>query len=521
MLVCALAAPAAQTPSGSPPVPAAPPAAAKDALARSTPRGAVLGFLAAGRKGDAALARQYLNTRLPDPAAETLAHQLFVVLDTRLPPRLTQLNDTPEGSRANPLAPDEEVVGSVDGPAGPLDIVLQRVARPRGGTIWLFAPATLDAVVPVYEDIAQQRARMIVPRFMFDFRVASIRLFEWVVVLLALTAMYLATVILNWLLTAVVAPLWRRLFHKPKIADSDVLPLPARLLIITIVSRWTFENLPVSLLLRQHLANLAAIALIVTLAWLLILLGGAIERRAVRRMSLAGMAATLSLVRVARRAADALIVFAGAIVLLRHYGVDPTPVLAGLGVGGLAIALAAQKTLENVIAGASLIFDQALRVGDVLKLGDLQGTVDHIGLRSTRIRTLDRTIVTVPNGQIANMSLEILSARDRYWFHPMVGLRYETTPEQLRAVTGGIGAMLAGHDFVEPDSVRVRLLRMAASSLDVEVCAYLRAADWAQFMERQETLLLQIMDIVSGAGTAVAFPSQTLYVTREGVAESA
>ena len=108
-----------------------------------------------------------------------------------------------------------------------------------------------------------------------------------------------------------------------------------------------------------------------------------------------------ALLRLARRAVDVLIIFGGLLALLRMLAIDATPALAGLGVGGIAVALAAQKTLENVIAGASLIFDQAVRVGDSLKMGEVTGTVDHIGLRSTRIRTLDRTVVSIPNSQIA------------------------------------------------------------------------------------------------------------------------
>ena len=133
------------------------------------------------------------------------------------------------------------------------------------------------------------------------------------------------------------------------------------------------------------------------------------------------------MLRLVRRVADVLVVAAGGLVTLHYFGVDPTAALAGLGIGGIAVALAAQKTLENVIGGLSIIFDQAVRVGDFLKLGDTVGTVDSIGLRSTRIRTLDRTILSVPNGQIANVNIETLSARDKFWFHHFVGLRYETT----------------------------------------------------------------------------------------------
>jgi MscS family membrane protein len=220
----------------------------------------------------------------------------------------------------------------------------------------------------------------------------------------------------------------------------------------------------------------------------------------------------VSLLRVGRRGVDVLVIFVAVLATLRHFGVDPTPALAGLGVGGIAVALAAQKTLENVIAGASLIFDQAVRVGDSLRVGAIEGTVEHIGLRSTRIRTLDRTVVSVPNGQIANMTLETLSARDKFWFHPVVTLRYETTPDQLRVVLDGIRTMLETHPAVDPKSIRVRFVRLGAFSLDVEGVAYLHARDWDHFLELQEQLLFGITDIVEQAGTGIAFPSQTMYV---------
>ena len=147
-----------------------------------------------------------------------------------------------------------------------------------------------------------------------------------------------------------------------------------------------------------------------------------------------------------------------------------------------------------------------MRVGDALRVGPIEGTVEHIGLRSTRIRTLDRTVISVPNGQIANMSLETLSARDKFWFHPTVGLRYGTTDAQLRLVLEGIRHVLVRHVTVETASVRVRFLRLGASSLDVDVFAYVLAMDWAHFLEIQEELLMRINDVVQGAGTEIAFP---------------
>jgi len=294
-------------------------------------------------------------------------------------------------------------------------------------------------------------------------------------------------------------------------AGRSVLPLPARLLVMALAGRWVLANLSLSLFVRQFWTNAARMVTIASVVWLFILLNAEIEQYLLRRFPPSQAGAT-SLLRLIRRAADLVVIFVGLLAALRLFAIDATPALAGLGVGGIAVALAAQKTLENVVAGASLIFDKAVRVGDTLKIGTLVGTVDHIGLRSTRIRTPDRTMISMPNSQIANASVETLSDRDKFWFHPMVGLVYETTTPQLRAVIDGLRRMLEDHPLVERDSVRVRFQRLGAFSLDVDVSAYFFARDWNHFMEVQEQLLFGVTDLVMRAGTQFAFPSQTMYL---------
>jgi MscS family membrane protein len=504
----------AQTDKAAAPVPQTPAAdAPADSLGRSTPRGTVLGFLNAGRKGEYEIARQYLDTRLSGTAAEVLADQLFVVLDARLPARLAELSDNPEGSRTNPLTPDRELVGTISSGSGTVEVFVDRVQRRNAPPVWLFAGTTLELVPTLYEEVMASRRDALLPSSLVRTRIWGVRVVEWLAVLLSLPILYLATVLLNRILTPLAWLLWRRATGRAVPAGRNALPVPARLLILAIAGRWLLSALPLSLLMRQFWNNIASLLTIVAVIWLLILLNGEVEEYLQRRVPRANVGAAKSLLRVVRRTVDLLFLFAGLIATLRYFRVDPTPALAGLGVGGIAVALAAQKTLENVIAGASLIFDQAVRVGDVLKMGDTLGTVDHIGLRSTRIRTLDRTVVSVPNGQIANASLETLSARDKYWFHPVVGLRYETTPEQLRAVVDGIRRLLEEHPAVDPESVRVRFFRLGSFSLDIEVFSYLFAADWNRFLEMQEQLLFSVTEIVRKAGTEIAFPSQTMYVS--------
>lgn len=486
------------------------PEAQKDALGRTTPRGTVLGFLGAARRGEYQLARQYLDTPLSVQAAEQLANELFVVLNARLPARLPQISDVAEGSRSNPLAPNEERIATI-GDTNPVDIVLQRVERADGGPIWLFSAATLGRIPSLYDEVLASRAGGALPRFLTNTRLAGVPVFEWIAILTGLPLLYFLIGLLNRLLTPAAKAFSRRAFMRSGFRATNALPTPARVLLFSVIARWLSSALPLSLLPRQMLSNLTALLTIAAMTWLLMRLGAEVEAIVVRRLATSN-AATISLLRVGRRSVDVLIVFVAILAILRHFGIDPTPALAGLGVGGIAVALAAQKTLENVIAGASLIFDQAVRVGDSLKMGEIAGTVDHIGLRSTRIRTLDRTVISVPNSQIASASLETLSARDKFWFHPALGLRYETTPDQLRTILDDIRRLLNTHDSVSHESVRVRFIRLGAFSLDVDVFAYVFATDWNQFLEIQEGLLFNIAEIVSRAGTGFAFPSQTMYV---------
>ena len=191
-------------------------------------------------------------------------------------------------------------------------------------------------------------------------------------------------------------------------------------------------------------------------------------------------------------------------------------ILAGLGVGGLAIALAAQPTVENLIGGLSLFADKPIRVGDVCRYGTEEGTVEAIGIRSTRLRGGDRTLTTMPNGVLSKMPLVNLSQRDRMLIKSIIGVRYETSPEQLRYLLVKIREALLRHPKIQPDLVRVRFVGFGASSLDIELFAYVKTTKGPEFLSVREELFLQVMDIVNQSGTGFAFPSQTLYFGRDG-----
>lgn len=215
-----------------------------------------------------------------------------------------------------------------------------------------------------------------------------------------------------------------------------------------------------------------------------------------------------------------LLSMVGAAVLLAtgadRLGMPVYGIVAGLGVGGLAIALAAQPTIENLIGGLNLFADRPIRVGDSCRCGNSEGTVEAIGIRSTRLRGRDRTVTAIPNADLSRMSIVNLSRRDRMLLQAIIGVRYETSPEQLRHLLVKLRELLAGHPRIDPETARVRFMGFGASSLDVEIVGYVLTTDWVEFLGIREDVWLQVMDTVARSGTAFAFPSQTLYFARDG-----
>lgn len=223
-----------------------------------------------------------------------------------------------------------------------------------------------------------------------------------------------------------------------------------------------------------------------------------------------------SLISLGVRVAKVALVLLGVIWALSLLGYPVGTLVAGLGIGGVALALAAQKTVENLFGAVSLAVDQPIRVGDLVRLDELLGTVEAIGLRSTRLRTLDRTVVAIPNGKLAEMRIENLSARDRMRLACTLGLVYGTSAEQMREVLAGLERVLREHPKIWPDSLLVRFKQFGPCSLDIEVMAWFVTQDWSEFCAIRQELLLEFMAVVERAGTALAFPTQTVHLIASG-----
>jgi len=309
---------------------------------------------------------------------------------------------------------------------------------------------------------------------------------------------------------------WRNKKH-PFLETLAQLTLPASILVLTpIVLYLTRVQLKLVGSVAVGTEVVGTALMFLAGAWLVwraapVLAEAAISSPRIKRESI-----DAHLIRIFTRLLGLVLAVALLFVGADRLGLHAYAIIAGLGVGGLAIALAAQPTVENLIGGFSLFADKPVRVGDFCKYGDDVGTIEAIGIRSTRIRGIDRTVTTIPNGVLSKMSVVNFTQRDLMLLKTVIGLRYETTPEQLRFVLAKLRELLLAHPMVTPEPSRVRFAGFGECSLNVEVFAYVGTKDWNEFLGIQEDIYLRMIDVVAASGTGIAFPSQTLYFARDG-----
>jgi MscS family membrane protein len=233
-----------------------------------------------------------------------------------------------------------------------------------------------------------------------------------------------------------------------------------------------------------------------------------ISDRVISRLDPRQRAVSYSLIPLFARFVKICLFIVAALIVLEKWGYPTSTIIAGVGVGGLALALAAQKTIENLFGSISVILDRPVLVGDFCKFGDQVGTVEDIGLRSTRIRTLDRTVVTIPNATFSTMTLENYARRDRMWFHPTLHLRRDTSPEQIRQMMDAVAGILEQHPNVDASGVPLRFTTISQQAYSLEVFAYVLTADYNEYLKVQSELLLKILEAASRLGIGFAVPFQ-------------
>ena len=490
---------------------------AEDSLGRSTPHGTVFGFLQAAKSGKNKEAAQYLQLSGQQRVreGERMAQELHTLMDQVFVGRVGTISRHREGTVQPDMARDHERIGTFKLNGRETEVDLVRVSDESGAEIWLFSSEVLAAVPELYAELEDNQMDSALPAFLVKKEVFSTPLWRVISLLLLIPVSFaLAWCTVHLLRAGQRAWLrWRKHLVMEDIQKSFVGPTT---LILTVV----FNQIGVSLLgtpllIREYYRRAAVITLVAGIAWLVIRVINRWGERA-RLRSLAGRGYhSGSLILLGQRIVNVLVVIVAGLIVLSLFGVDITAAVAGLGIGSIAIAFAAQKTLENLLGGISILGDQVIRVGETCRVGDKVGTVEDISLRSTRIRTLAGTALSVPNGQLANMNVENISRRRKSLFEAKIGLRTETSSEQLRSVIEDMRALLRAHPKVDPDVARVHLVGFGESSLDIEVDCLLLTDSLGEFLALREELLLNIMDLLARAGVQLATPVRLLHIGRE------
>lgn len=476
---------------------------AADPLGRNTPQGTIVGFMTSAQKGDYERALKYLDTKKTGRSAHRLVDQLQIVLRGGFSGKIGLLTSKTEGRLNDKLPPSKELVGTIETDSLSLDVFLERTQRGNDPPVWLFSSETLEKIPQAYEEFKVGPLDAYIPRFMIDRFFLWFPLWQWAFIIIAIPLSFIIATLLTRLLTPLLLKIVRRVLKAG--GDHHVMTLtgPLRVFILALAAG------SISLFSRSILTSLfwayAAMTLAVLGAtWLCLKLIHLVVSLKERQWA-ATATGRVAMIQLVGKLSKALLVIICFLVILHIGGINITAALTGLGIGGIAIAFAAQKTLENLFGGIMIISDQPVRVGDFCRVGTYTGTIETIGLRSTYIRTLDRTLVSIPNGQLAGMSLENYAFRDKLFFHHVLTLQPDTTPEQLTDVLARISTALQDHSKVEPSTLRVNLTKVSESGFVLDINAYLLDTDDKGFIETQEMFLLKIMEIVDTSGTALAF----------------
>ena len=449
----------------------------EDEFNRGVPRSSVAGFLKATQVGDYERAAEYLDLQnLPRGMRKSdgpdLAQKLKVVVDRALWIDLNLLSDDPEGYADDKLPAYRDLLG-----------------YGRIGEV-------LSAIFP-------------------DVELFGARLWQWVGLAILLILAYLAVLPLMWIVTRVLR--WKG--GDLSIRISRFIAGPIRFLAWVLISRASIDLIGPTVTMRAIIQ--AGTILIIAVVWTVIRLIDFFQGYLADRFETTARSGAVVLLRPLRNMVLVVIVIVAILLWLDNMGLKVTTLIAGIGVGGVALALAAQKTVEDLFGTVTLYTSQPVRVGDFGRFGNTLGTVEEIGLRMTRVRTLDHTLVSIPNADFAKLPLENFTKREKIWYHPRIGLRYETTRDQVRTVIANIEKLLKSHEKVIPDSARIRFTEIGEYSLNLDVFAYIKETDYAEYLKVAEGLNLKMMEIVEQAGTQFAFPSQTTYLEtgKEGISQ--
>lgn len=491
-----------------------------DPLKRETPRGCILGFIKAAGEERYDLAVQYFQppSGRHHPSQEDeqeIASQLFTVLSVKFGGPLDFVSSSPLGRLDDGLPPDQERIGGIYGLSEDFPIDLIRTENDQGQKLWYISRKTLDKVPEVYEQLEYPALEKKIPSVLVENRFLAMPVWQWLALCLFVPIALLLARVLTFLAQSALRWKAKQRDETLRPAQPFLKPDPITLAVAIFLHYRFVAYIGTSILYRLYYRRIVLVLFAIAFYWILTRITRAISKRIGLSLGNRGMFAERSIVSLIRRFTEIVIFLFVILIVLRSLGVDVTPALAGVGIGGLALGLGAQKTFENVFGGVSILFDKAVVVGDVCKVNNQTGTVEDIGLRSTRLRTAERTVLSIPNGIMASTTLENLRFRDKFLCQQVIRLRYDLSPDHTRYVLEEIRDLLLENPKVEDATSRVRFVRFAEYAIEVEIFCYILESEFNAYLKTQEALLFSIMEAVDRAGAVVALPTQTTFVTQD------
>ncbi len=467
-----------------------------DEFERGQPRSAIAGYLQAMRAGDVSLATNYLDYRnLSEKTLsigkEELARQLSVVLNRTLWVDLHSISAVPEGKKDDGLPSYRERVGKIEYRGRDIDILLQRVPRAKDKVkIWKISNATVEKVPSLFKRYSYSPLGEFLAKNLPSVDLFGVMLWQWLYFSAMMLIYYFAAKVFTWSLALVLKRISNNI-------SEDVLRFikePVALLIAVILARNFQDEANITMAVRA--VNEGSTLLIIAWCWVCFRFIDLIKTIMGDKFIAQDKPLAVYLLRPAGTVVKIIVFTIAALHWLENLGFNASTLLAGLGIGGLAIALAAQKTVENIIGAITLYTSAPIKVGNFCRFDNHLGVVEEIGLRSTRIRTIERTVIYVANSKFIDMNIENFSEREKMAFKPKIYLAPDTDKENIDALLAAIKDMLNDTEIIAATPMRAHFKGYTIYGLELDVLAYLKTTNFDIYLDEINQLNLNILALL-------------------------
>lgn len=449
---------------------------------------------------------RYLPQDMSDWPATDLIHALRIVFNQQNIVDITELSDQPEGVLDDNLPAYRDLLGVVtkdDGEAVP--IYLQRIPDGQGGKTWKVSNASVAQIPHLWDDLGYGPIAVWLETHLPSYTVAGLHSWQIIAGLIFLVAAWYLSLLASYILMRLVLLIPNRF----AMGIESFFKGSLRIFLFLAFFRILMDQLALSLTARVYL-NSSGLDYI---AFSILILGAISLLRDynIRRLERAGNRQYVALLKPFTTIVKFVVLLVIVLVWAEQAGYNMSTIIAGLGVGSLAVALAAQKTLENVIGAITLYTARPVNPGDLCRFGNIVGVVEEIGLRSTMIRTLNRTMLAVPNSVFSSVEVENFSHRDRIRYYQHIELQMATA-DQLKVILGRLRELFLSHADVLQETVSIRLEKVAAATAVIRIDAGVNTTDYQYFLATAEDLNLRMIELVHTAGAIFSGPGQVLQI---------